>query len=282
MSLFSDVLALIQSGELIQADKYLHHASTCTDCTYCKSDFIYRRGDWRGNPTQSLRQNTLTKNLVFGHSDKFIGKLDLFYSSMLGYKNIFGINTEYIRNKAHPIPLGLTNSTNESPLHELFGNHSLIIRAVESANPLTEYIGRVSASFSVSTNPGARAEIAKLFEQDFGGFEMPDFSETGRINYLINLGNSNFSVCPVGNGIDTHRLWETLYMGGIPIILKNKVLEPMLKDLPVLVLENWEEMRNHDFLAESWNRIYNGSNYDFSKLSISYWLDFIHNPSWLM
>ena len=32
-----------------------------------------------------------------------------------------------------------------------------------------------------------------------------------------------YVVCPEGNGIDTHRLWEALYLRTIPIMQKNKI-----------------------------------------------------------
>ena len=36
--------------------------------------------------------------------------------------------------------------------------------------------------------------------------------------YERDLLTSNFVLCPEGNGIDTHRVWEALYSGSIPIV----------------------------------------------------------------
>ncbi len=38
-------------------------------------------------------------------------------------------------------------------------------------------------------------------------------------NYLKELSNCYFCLCPRGNGIDTHRFWESLYLGVIPIVI---------------------------------------------------------------
>jgi len=37
-------------------------------------------------------------------------------------------------------------------------------------------------------------------------------------NYYKLLAEFRYVLCPRGNGIDTHRLWETLYSGSIPIV----------------------------------------------------------------
>jgi hypothetical protein len=52
-----------------------------------------------------------------------------------------------------------------------------------------------------------------------------------------------FVICPEGNGIDTHRLWEALYLKTIPIIKKNKI-SPFLQkaNLPILILNDWSDL----------------------------------------
>jgi hypothetical protein len=49
-----------------------------------------------------------------------------------------------------------------------------------------------------------------------------------------------FIACPRGNGLDTHRFWETLYRGSIPIVLRSTWSE-MIQELgiPLLMVENW-------------------------------------------
>ena len=57
------------------------------------------------------------------------------------------------------------------------------------------------------------------------------------------LSNYMFVICPEGNGIDTHRLWEALYLKTIPIIKKNKI-SPFLQkaNLPILILNDWSDL----------------------------------------
>lgn len=42
------------------------------------------------------------------------------------------------------------------------------------------------------------------------------------IDYLKDLSSHRFCLCVRGNGIDTHRMWEALYLGVVPVIINNK------------------------------------------------------------
>jgi hypothetical protein len=195
---------------------------------------------------------------------------------MLGYKKVFGVNTKPKINFSYPLPLGLTNQTNESEFHKLFGNHELLKSASESTNALDVYKGIVTGNFSIKTNHKARLPLARLLENVFGAFEVPDFTENGRLKYLKGLGESNFVACPEGNGIDTHRLWETIYMGSIPIITENDSIEPLVRGLPVLIVKSWDQISDRNFLERAWNQISQVDNYDFSRLEVSSWINLLH------
>lgn len=49
-----------------------------------------------------------------------------------------------------------------------------------------------------------------------------------------------FVAVPRGNGVDTHRLWESLYRGSIPIVLENEWSGSLVKlGLPILMIQEW-------------------------------------------
>ena len=48
-------------------------------------------------------------------------------------------------------------------------------------------------------------------------------------------------VCPRGNGLDAHRMWESLYLGRTTIVLAGP-LDPLWEGLPALVLRSWDEL----------------------------------------
>ena len=60
--------------------------------------------------------------------------------------------------------------------------------------------------------------------------------------YLKNLSTYKFAICPEGNGIDTHRLWECLYLKVIPICLSCHMINYYSKLFPIIVLNSWEEL----------------------------------------
>ncbi len=50
-----------------------------------------------------------------------------------------------------------------------------------------------------------------------------------------------FIACPRGNGTDTHRFWETLYRGSIPVVKKSAWSESIKEfDVPMIQLESWD------------------------------------------
>lgn len=74
-----------------------------------------------------------------------------------------------------------------------------------------------------------------------------------------------FALAPVGNGIDTHRFWEILWLGRIPVTLHNPVVDSF-PGLPVLVLDRWE-----DFECESERFLASDREYDYGCMTFAYW-----------
>ena len=84
-----------------------------------------------------------------------------------------------------------------------------------------------------------------------------------------------FSVCPRGNGQDTHRLWESIYLKTIPILLRNNFsLNFYNLNLPVLLIDNWSEINN--FSKSDLSDIYKKHELEFKENnynSVSYWIN---------
>ena len=63
--------------------------------------------------------------------------------------------------------------------------------------------------------------------------------------YLDDLRSTKFSLCPIGNGYDTIRFWESLACGAIPLVLLNEFYESLLDEyptLPFVVLPSWDAL----------------------------------------
>jgi hypothetical protein len=95
-------------------------------------------------------------------------------------------------------------------------------------------------------------------------------------DYLTDLGRSKFILSPRGNGLDCHRTWEALYMGAIPIV-KTSACDEMYKDLPVLIVRDWEDV-DEEFLALAQNQLAL-KKYNLDKIYLDYWLKLIDNAN---
>lgn len=93
-------------------------------------------------------------------------------------------------------------------------------------------------------------------------------------NYLDNIYNHPYVVCPEGNGIDTHRVWECLYVNTIPVMVKN-INNSFYTDLPILLIDEWDELTErflHDKYMEMAEHTWN-----HEKLWMDYWKQYIIN-----
>ena len=97
------------------------------------------------------------------------------------------------------------------------------------------------------------------------------------LNYLKNISNSKFMLCPRGCGIDTYRLWDCIYLGCIPIVQKYEGYK-QFEDLPILFINDWEEINNFNekYLNNKWEEMLK-KDYNYQKLKTEYWKNKILN-----
>ena len=88
--------------------------------------------------------------------------------------------------------------------------------------------------------------------------------------YIDNIYNHNFMICPEGNGIGTHRTWECLYLGTIPIE-KRSINNSFYTDLPICFVDEWSEI-NKKFLESELKR-FKRMSWNMNKLNFGYWRD---------
>jgi len=276
-----DLDQIYADSDFISSDEFLRNASA-SGYRYLKRDFLFRSGIWRGTKVQSTLRapwKYAGKKLVLGHSDLMTDSRIISFLRIFGVSHVFGQNTISLLGKSTSLPLGLTNDCDDSPVHRILGNTQHIIRAHQSTNFLSSYTGTIYVNFTAKNNEAVRKMILNLLPaiENVVRGEMI-FSESGRIKYLSNLRTNSFVLCPEGNGVDTHRLWETLYMGGIPIVQKNVYLESLLNDLPVVQVDHWDQLRDPQFLYEQWWLIQDQT-HNLDSLKLKYWLDILVSES---
>lgn len=124
-------------------------------------------------------------------------------------------------------------------------------------------------NFEINTNHGER-EPAHMIALEIKGAKVlsgrthtADFPE-----YIMDVRDSQYVLCPPGSGVDTWRFWETLYMGSIPIVQRSPMTEYYSELFPIVQLDFWEQL--HELPAPS---LPHGDYRE--KLNFDWWKDLI-------
>jgi len=74
-----------------------------------------------------------------------------------------------------------------------------------------------------------------------------------RIELWNNYLKYDFGISTHGNGLDCHRTWEMLLLGMI-VITKSSSIDHLYKNLPVVIVYDWNELRDKDNLIKWHNK----------------------------
>lgn len=119
-----------------------------------------------------------------------------------------------------------------------FGDWSLdIIPSIKLSAPRTI---EILAGFLVKTNPKARELCLDSMKRDSRA--ITDLTQTKQ-EYYKRLCVSKYVVCPEGQGHDTHRIYEAIHFGAIPILLKPSVLAHLYTNMPIYWVDSWDSIK---------------------------------------
>ena len=116
-----------------------------------------------------------------------------------------------------------------------------------------------------SEHQGLRRRALDALQRN--GFQVSPYVDNE--SYIRALQSHKFCISPPGRGIDTHRTWEALMVGTIPICLASS-LDPIYAKLPVLLVDDYSKI-TEKFLLEQYTILKNKTTYDFSVLYTDYW-----------
>lgn len=97
-----------------------------------------------------------------------------------------------------------------------------------------------------------------------------------REQFCGQLSASKFCICPRGNAVDTFRLWDSLYVGSIPIVVREAAFHQRLEDLPILFLDSYDDYQklDADFLEATYATMLRQV-FDYDKPTAAYWLNLL-------
>ena len=193
-------------------------------------------------------------------------------------------NAAIIHNKLKPLPLGTKFQYNseivfgepKQPIIDLLSKNCLI--PYENIINQTLKINLLYFNFDIKTTDSPYYSLHTnirqtiydtLINNNFSYVENSPFEQ-----YLSVLSTYRFCMAPPGVGIDTHRTWECLMVGTIPILIHSPI-DSMFDDLPVLFVDK-EEIQHItvEYLNQKYIEIMSRKDeYNFNKLYTPYWKD---------
>ena len=158
----------------------------------------------------------------------------------------FGTFPAITHSKLSPLPLGPKANWKKTEFLSEYMNTNMYDIASKDINPLVH--NRKSLLYCNFSNTTSNPYIKehkncriKLWEI-LKNIEIPVTNVKSQKDYLSDLSNFVYCLCPPGNGCDSHRVWEALMMNCIPIVIKYEPISELYKNLPVLILDKWEDL----------------------------------------
>ena len=186
----------------------------------------------------------------------------------------FGYNIVMDHPKLRAIPLGIPTKRALELGHD-YGNNALFLRELNSF--LQDPAGSHKRKLIYWGSPGNTTPSRQIILDNVIK-EMNYVTITERRkykDYLADLKQHKFVICPEGNGIDTLRIWESLHFRAVPVIKQSTYMN-LYKDLfPILYVKKWSELT--DFTAEFLNEEYSRfmqNDYD-DRLKFDFWREIV-------
>ena len=226
-------------------------------------DIIFVKTDLREIFFKTIHPNIKNKYILLTHNSD---------------ENIVAEDTKYIDEKiihwfAQNLTIDENNRLSLLPIgfeNRLYLNNGKVKNLKIIENNQNTKINKILSSFNINTNFRARNELLKILP-NYKNIENRLFDTP--LDYLNNLKMYKFLICPEGNGVDTHRIWEGLLARTIPIMLDSVFAQNLKsKGVPLVLLRDWGELSNFSVekIEENY-KMFEDINFDeFTK--ISFWM----------
>lgn len=212
-----------------------------------------------------VKKNSFINNLILitSQSDKSVNK-KLWNRKPESISKWFAINSEVDNENLINIPLGLGNSFSKKNINiEDFNNLNKSLFIKEDISMLI--------NFNVNTNFDIRNQLVENYKSKSWCNYKTNLSKN---SYIETIKNSSFILCPPGNGPDTHRIWESLYLGSIPVVQKHNCFKGF-EDLPILFVDDLNSV-SFDLLNQFMQNLKH-NDINLKKIDINYWRELISN-----
>lgn len=263
----NNIIDYIELNKLSQ----LHNNDTIF---FCKTDYLLQDFEY----ISKLNHDVV---LISGNSDYAITDTLL----DLAPKNIkiwFAQNAVANNPKLQPIPMGLENKL---PATRFGHGVGYLDRASEKEKILRSLQDNTAqpskfiyANFNIYTNLLYRQRIKDIAQE----IEYIDWHEpTASLSSLFaQFLEYKMILCPIGNGIDTHRLWEVLYANRVPITIKlgPYKIYSLYEQLPIIILDNIDQLNDYSLIYSEYFKCQE-KKYNRLLLDTNYWIELIRSQT---
>jgi hypothetical protein len=199
--------------------------------------------------------------IVTAHSDYPLNH-QRFEMAPKNLKRWFARHATHVDTKLEGVPVG-----HQEPVTEVIGNLDPMHDISQKEN-IPQNLAYVC--WRDSTYPTERKLARNLLkDKKWCTIDSLERSETGYRNYLQQMHSHKFTIAPRGHGAGSIRMWDALILRSIPVSLKAPEMR-YFYDLPILFLDNWEQVEDREFLEQKYEEIMN-TEYNLEKLTLSYW-----------
>ena len=216
-----------------------------------ENDLVFLNLDYFENFVNYLNSSQIDKKLILVTQNSDRDFTEQMFNSVEKYvSRIFAINCNFSNQKVTKVPLGFNDHATEVLDNENF-----------------EFVDKTNLIY-MNFKLHHHSDRPTCFNY-FSKFDWVDV-ENGILplsDFYNKLKTYKYCISPRGTGIDTHRIYECLLYGVIPIVTKS-TLDDLYKDLPVLLVDRWEDV-TYEFLISSYDE------------NLSKYLDWKNqNPDW--
>lgn len=232
-----------------------------------EKDIIFLKTDYMEQFFSTIHPHIKNKYILITHNSDY-GAPGAYHQFLNDDKLIkwLGMNpTISYHEKFIPIPIGIANREWSHGKIETFTNFFA----------QQKIQGRRSILLGMNFEPSSNAKARQHVWQKFHAVPFcTKIYSTSHATYLSQMANTKFILSPEGNGLDTHRTWEALLVGAIPIVTTSN-LDPLFKGLPVVIINSWEEI-SESFLQQKYQDFLK-TNFNYEKLFFYYWVKLLES-----
>jgi hypothetical protein len=184
----------------------------------------------------------------------------------------FAQNVDYKHPDLIPVPIGVEN--HHGPSKGSYTDFIILQKNAFDFKLRNKIINKIYINFNSATHPNRVSVKNTLLKNNMG---TPD-TRSEYEQYVKNMKEFLFVASPRGNGIDTHRVWESLYFGCIPIVDKHFMYDGY-DDLPLIQVTDWNSVNNDLFMTYIEKYKINSCFKNTERLNLNYWIDLIKTTS---